>query len=70
MWHKRQDGQKEQNHRKKAEKKIPGNTGSLSSQWIFENRIGVDRKHFPERNPENRNMNIIEKVFDFEEKTL
>ena len=28
MWHKRQDGQKEQNHRKKAEKKIWGGMNS------------------------------------------
>ena len=70
MRHKGQNRQEEKNHWEKTQEKVPGNARSLPSQGIFEDRIGIDGKHPPERNPQIRNVNIIKKVFDLQEKTL
>lgn len=63
----RQNRQQEKDEREKTQEKTPRNARSTSPDLHLENALPINFEHFPKRNAQERDVQIVEIVVDSEE---
>lgn len=69
MWHIRKHGKQEKKKREQTNGKAPGNGCCFSPDIPFKNPGNIDLKHLPKGYPQNRNVDTVKKLLNFQDKS-